>query len=346
MRFRTTAGVLAAGLSAGESGARAVGLVRIKVDGGSVVVAGADGEVGVVLHLRAEGVEDGEIVVPPKPVIAYSQTLDPDQTIEVSTEGMSLIVTGDGRVYRFTGSGTRTIEIESPGDGSHQARAEGMGEMLAMVRHAVDPRSNLIKLSCRDGLMRMDATDAYRIASVQVPGRDGDTWSALFPIGGLQLALKWHPEELAIDPKGRVASFRGGGVETTIRLAAAEFPSVETVIEKKGAVRWTLRRDEAVRALKRIASVAGSEALRCEVREGEMCIKVSSGEGSGTEYITTGGEGEGWFGISARNLLDALSAAGEESVELCYQDPRRAVHLCAGGGTFVIMPVVWSTNNE
>ncbi len=342
MKFRTTAGALAAGLTAGEAGARGVGLVRLGVTGEHVAISGTDGEVGVDLILRAEGVQDGEVVVPPRSIIAYSQTLEPEVGLEITLDGRTLNITGDGRVYRFSTSETRLVTIEKPGEGAHRAKAGHVGAMFVVVRHAVDPRNNLVKLSHADERLRMYATDTYRVASTGVAAEAGDAWSALFPVGGLQLALKWSPEELTIDPKGRVAVFTGGGVETTIRLGAAEFPAVESVTDRHGAQHWGLRRAEVSRAVQRIATVAGNEALKCSIQDGELCIKVNSGEGSGVEYAGVEGEGEGWFGIGAKNLMEALNSLDSDVVDLYYDDPKKPIYLCGNGTTLVIMPVVWS----
>lgn len=342
MRFRTTAGALAAGLVAAESGARGTGVVGIRVVDGVVGLSGADGEMGIDLALRAGGIEDGEVALPPRPVILYSQTLDPEVPLELSLEAGNIHVTGDGRVYKFTTTQARLARLEKPGEGVHKAAAGDLGTMLGVVRHAVDPRTNLVKLSAGGGKLRLYATDSYRVASIETAHEGTETWSALFPVSGLQLALKWQPEEMLIDTKGRVALFTGGGVETTIRLGAAEFPAVESVLERRGAIKWSVRRGEMVRAVQRLASVAGNEALRCEISDGELCVKVSSGDGSGVEYVSVDGEADGWFGISAKNLVDALGSVGGDRFELHYEDPKKPVYLCDQGTVLVVMPVVWS----
>lgn len=344
MRLRTTSGALREACATVEPAARPAGNIEIMAGDGGIHVTGSDGELGIRRRLAGNVEEHGRIVCHAKPLIAYAGAVNEDTILDVAKEGPMLRITGGGRVYNFSVIEQNYLPVEEPGEGAHIVAVGCLIDALAAVKHAIDPRSSLIKCSVSGGVLRMYSTDMYRGASASFD-TDGDgTWAVLFPAAGLSTALRLGPHSMHIDPRGRIAAFYGESSLVSVRLAAAEFPAIESVLEQRGETTWTLPTTETLRALRRLAAVSGGEALRCEIAEGELCIQASSGEGAGVEYVLVDGEASGTFGASAQLLVDALDAVGGEKVSLQYQDPRKALHISGRRGgcevVSVVMPVV------
>jgi DNA polymerase III sliding clamp (beta) subunit (PCNA family) len=347
MKFRTTALRLATALRAAEAGARGSGLVRVETfKEGGVSLTGSDGEYGVVVHLEASGEESGSAVIKADALASYASALEEETAIEAETEGSTLRITGGGRVYRFSIIEGGYVKLEVPEAAVSYEDAEKVFVLYNKIKHAIDPKTQLIKLSNNEGVLSMAATDTYRLACAETKGTDLGSWSVLIPSGGLQLAGRFRPEVLKIDPRGRLASFHGNGVDTIIRLGAAEFPSVESVLRDKGSIGWKLYSHDLQKALQRLGSVVGLNPLRCEIIEGEFRLSASSQDGGGVEYLNLNGEGSGNFGMAVRNLVDALQGLGDGEISMYYSAPERPIHLTHERDgvltTCVVVPVRWS----
>lgn len=350
MHFDTTAGVFAQAVSAGELAGRGGdnGSVRLVADG-DVVVIGSDGETSVAARCAATVHSSGSVIVVGRALAAYCSGLESDAPLVVRLEGGRLVVRGNGRVYHFaTFEGTYS-QVDSAGDDGVAVGAQMITRLYSAVRHAVDPRTSLVKLTIGDGRAVMYATDSYRLASASTPLAGGPT-SILIPTTGLSLALRQAPETLCVDQRGRVATFTSPYISTTVRLGAAAFPAVETVLVDEETNACDVERSALERALGRLASVAGSEPLRCRIREGLIDVTVASGEGAGGERIAGGtvegtGREEVEFGISGKHLIDALSACGGKDVRIGYSSERRPIRVSSISSDVsiacIIMPVVW-----
>jgi DNA polymerase III sliding clamp (beta) subunit (PCNA family) len=345
MRLRTTAAALREACASAETAARPAGNIEIAASEAGIHVTGGDGEIGIRRKLAGSVEAHGSVVCQAKALISYAGALAEDTVLDVTKESTMLRVTGGGRVYKFSVIEQQYLPVEEPGEGGHIVAADGLTEALAAIRHAIDPRNPLVKCSVNGGELYMYSTDMYRGAAASF-AVDGDgSWAVLFPAGGLQTGLRLRPHSMHIDPRGRIAAFYGESFLISVRLAAAEFPAIESVLAQRGETKWILHTTETLRALKRLAAVAGGEALRCEIAEEELCIQASSGEGVGVEYVGVVGEASGAFGVNIQLMVDALEAIGDEEATLQYQDPRKALHVSGRRGgcevVCVVMPVVY-----
>jgi DNA polymerase III sliding clamp (beta) subunit (PCNA family) len=350
VRIVTFSERLAAALTAADAavkggsviGAHSVAQLSV-VDGVAHVVA-SDGAVSLRTQIAAVTAEDGSALVAPHPVAAFAASLPAGTRVECRVEAGRLVVATSELQYRFAVTEGTYPAIDEAGGEVISIPATGLVAMLAAVRHAVDQRSAMVKLAAVDGTMRMYATDSYRLAMAQRPGVDG-TWSVLFPLQWLQFALRYDPVSFDIDQRGRLATFKGPDMTVTIRLGAAAFPAVESALAGTPAssVRFDTR--DLTGAVNRLSSVADGEPLRIQV-DGRVELRAVSGLGDGVETVDGQQTGDaGWFGVNAKNLVDAVTACGEH-VTLSYGAPNQPI-WCDGerdGVTVrcVVMPTVWN----
>jgi len=344
MRFQTTAGHFHQACTTSEAAAKNSGNIEIAAGETGIHATGGDGEIGIRSRIEGTVEIEGSVICHGKPVISYTGAMTSETPIEVSKEGVMLHIAGGGRVYRFAVIDQLYLPVEEPGEGAHVVGVSGLSDLYSAVRHAIDPRHPVVKCVCADGKLSMYATDMYRGAAAE-RGTDSDgTWTVLFPSFALTTALRQHPHTLRVDPRGRIAAFYSSTTLTSVRLAASEFPSIEGVLAQRGETVWELPSVEMMTALRRISSVAGGEALRIEIGDGELCIHAQSGEGAGVEYVQVAGEGAGSFAVSSPLLIDAIEAVGGETARLHYQDSRKALHITGGREhetvSCVVMPVV------
>ncbi len=346
MRYSTTAGSFGHAVAVCEPAVRSSGQFGIQIDAqpDGITVIGTDGEITTTATVDGAVSEPGTAVCVAKPVASYCATLDPVTKLEVHTDGGYLVVRGGGRVYRFALLAERYPAVERAGSEAVLVPAGAISQLLTAVRHAVDPRTGLVKLTAGDGMLRLYATDTYRLAMAAVPVSDG-SWSVLLPVHGLLAAMRHQPEHIAVDPKGRVATFTGVAVETTVRLGVAAFPAVEGAIGVGGTTTIELDRTGVERALQRLASVAASEPLRVELDSAHgVRITALSSDGTGVETVPATVVEPVTFGVAGRSLLDALHACGGTAVAVSYTDARRPVQVASVGAEpaviCILMPIV------
>jgi DNA polymerase III sliding clamp (beta) subunit (PCNA family) len=349
MRFHTTAGALSSACNAAELAARtsAGNVATIKAVDGRIVVVGSDGEISTSATIAGSVSAAGVVAVPAKPIAAYCSTLPAATAIDVAADGSELVVTAGTREYRFPCFDERPAVLEAPVEDSTHILAGGVADLLATVRHAVDARTQLVKLSGSDGVMRMYATDTYRlcVAETSTGSYEGD-WSILAPVPTLLVALRHDPESLRIDQRGRLASFANDAVETTVRLSIANFPAVEPVLQTTPGNELILDAGATVGALNRLNCVAGNEPIRVSITADTVSLSVASGSGRGSEHIAVQGAVAASFGVTAKYLNDAVTACRTKTVALSYGSGSAPIHVRSTDPkhpvTCVIMPAVWT----
>lgn len=162
--MRCSAATLAGAISAASGAVRAEDVIRLEVSDGIARITGADGEVAVTVSLDAGGGDDGSVLCHGRPIAAYAGALADGVMLDLSTEGAQLHITGDGRVYRFSVIEGAYAVVERPGEGAQRVGAEKISDLYGAIRHAVDPRLQLVKISAGGGTFRY--TRPIHIASL------------------------------------------------------------------------------------------------------------------------------------------------------------------------------------
>jgi DNA polymerase III sliding clamp (beta) subunit (PCNA family) len=348
MKFHTTAGALSSACTAAELAARtsAGNVATIKAENGRIIVVGSDGEISTSALVAGEVLSGGTVAVPAKPIATYCSTLVSATRIDVAADGGELVITAGTREYRFPCFDERPAVLEAPFEDATHIFASGVDELLATVRHAVDTRTQLVKLSGSDGVMRMYATDTYRlcVAETATGSYEGD-WSILAPVQTLLVALRHAPESLRIDQRGRLASFSNDTVETTVRLSVANFPAVEPVLQTSPANQLTLDAAATITALNRLNCVAGNEPIRVAITSDSATLSVASGSGRGSELLPVQAATPASFGVTAKYLHDAITACKTKTITVAYGSSSSPIHVKSTDikhpVTCVIMPAVW-----
>jgi DNA polymerase-3 subunit beta len=132
------------------------------------------------------------------------------------------------------------------------------------------------------------------------------------------------------------------------RKLTGQFPDYQRVLPAERGTPVALNRDEATAAIRRVAQFADdrSHAIRLELNPGELRL-VSSGSdvGESEESIPVEYTGEKRkVGFNSQYLLDFLSAAGTETVELDFHNEESAGQLQLAGVEgyeyrYVVMPM-------
>lgn len=313
--------------------------------GDELLVMGSDGELTIQVKVGAMVDDPGVVLVPGKPLLAWLNAIDEGEVI-LSDDG-----TGSLRV-ELAGSAPysfRTIEGTFPkapklAGSAVKADMSHLGEAIGAIRSAVDKDHKAVQLVSRGSLLKINATDSYRLGQAVLDGAGFGEFAGLVPLSLLDL-IGGDVDTVVTDGAGRVLEMRSAKVIYTSRLLSdTAFPAVESVLGNIPPVKAVLPAGATRRALGRLGSVAGADPVWCTLDDSELVIEVSGSQlGSGTEKIkvVSGPSAPFSFGINPTYFSEAL-AYKSEVFSLSYTEPRAPLFLTFSGEiavTLAVMPV-------
>lgn len=349
MEFTVTADRLSNALSAADGvvkGGSVLGplpAAEIVVQDGHATVVASDGVVSLRTTFAVTNSHNGSVTIAPHAIGAFLSNLAGTTAVTCRRDGQLLVVSAGATAYRFATIDSVYPAIEEAGGEVQTCTTAGLPAMLHAVRHAVDARTGMVKLTAADNKLRMYATDSYRLC-VASSDHDDSQWSVLIPISWLQFALRYSPDRVDIDQRGRLASFHGADVSITIRLGAAAFPAVASALVTRPAHHARVHARTLLAAAGRLASVADNEPFRVHITPTALTLSAMSSVGDGHEHVEATSDSEGTFGVAVRNLIDAATACGE-TIDLYYSDPKQPVWMLGSRDGIdvhcVVMPAFW-----
>jgi DNA polymerase III sliding clamp (beta) subunit (PCNA family) len=358
MRFTTTCGILRDALTAARSacspGAPVLAHtgVRLRVAAGQVDVCGSDSDVSVLAEVvGAVDTLDGEVVLTPGPLGSLLDASSASDVVTLSVESGDVVVAvDDQQPYTLRGLDVQfppplTVTSEPrPVDG------ERLGEALAAVKPAstsvipgVSVRSNATGL-------RVAATDSYRLHVATVDGSAFGDFEGVVPLAVLDRAVRAKVDHVAVDPGGRLISFRGRHTSVTARLLqpATPYPSIDSMLAAPSTVRLHVDRQRWVAALSRLAAVGSDVPVTLRAADGLLTLAARQTEvGDGEETIAVevaSGDVEAIEFAADRGFLAAAGSVHAGRLTLSWQANDKPLYVSSTGTvdvTTVISPVLF-----
>jgi DNA polymerase-3 subunit beta len=155
-------------------------------------------------------------------------------------------------------------------------------------------------------------------------------------------------EEIEFAKDESTLFFRIGGRLLTSRQLTGQFPNYEAVLPKDNDKSVTIRTDEFMQAILRVAQFADerSQAIKVKLEKDELRISSSSTEtGESEDSIVTAYTGETVIiGFNSQYLIEFLKAAGTDDVRLEFKNAQSAGQLRPETGEefryrYVVMPM-------
>jgi DNA polymerase-3 subunit beta len=201
----------------------------------------------------------------------------------------------------------------------------------------------------------MVSTDGHRLAHIERQGGKYEIsgeMKTLVPKKAMSelysLLQSTDAEDIEFAKDESTLFFRIGGRLLTSRQLTGQFPNYEAVLPKDNDKSVTIRTDEFMQAIQRVAQFADerSQAIKVRLEKDELRISSSSTEtGESEDSIVTAYTGETvTIGFNSQYLIEFLKAAGTDEVRLEFKNAQSAGQLRPETGEefryrYVVMPM-------
>ncbi len=304
--------------------------VLIRVDQKKVSLTTTNLDMAIVDYLPVSSSEDGVITVPAKLLAEFVSNLPKGENTEISLKNNKVTIkAGD---YSSIINGTPADDFpELPEIDEKKAVVYKVGVdefktslaevIIATSNDLTRPALTGVYFNTSDNILRIAATDGYRLAEKKLIDKVESEVQAVVPASSLQEVLRSisdDVEEVEISFNEDLVRFRLGEVEIISKLIDASFPDYQRLIPKDPEIKIKLSREELIRVTKLAAlfskSVGGS--IVCEAIEPDtFSVKSIANEfGENDSKINTKVEKSGKVNLNSRFLLDALNALEEPTI--------------------------------
>ena len=363
MKFRSERDVLVEALSAATRAVstRAVGAttgLHLLVKGNELTVTGTDLDLTVRAVIEVIGIDDGESVVPARLVSDAVRHLEPGAvTIDSADEKVEISAARSRFSLRtFPAADFPTL----PASGSRSTSVPA-GEFVDALRQVVrasssdDARPLLtgVLFTNEEGTLRLVATDSYRLALCDLPGRaaiagDRDLIVPSRALNELQrICGALAPDaEVGVALSDTEVTFLAGDTTISSRLIEGAYPDHRQLIPASYPNRLHLGKETVLAALRRARLLVrdNTTSVRMTMHSGGVDLKVVSHDVGDVEESVDGdfvGE-ELTIAFNPTYLIDGVDAVpGDEVVVETSDSARPAMVHGADHGTFryLLMPV-------
>jgi DNA polymerase-3 subunit beta len=329
-------------------------LLTASADG--LVLACTDRERAVRLACPATVHTDGTVLVPGRPLAETLRALD-DELVRVAVEGSRLAVRTSRARFALP-----LLDVDvHPGVAPPPPLVGRVSADLALPalvsvagaasRDGALPLFTGVRLRADGDVLRLVATDRYRLALAELPWHGVGRFDVLVPAGLFteivrQAARSSSATELALHADDDRAAFAWDDHVVSTALLATPFPDENRYLGRPGDASVVLSPTELAAAVHRVGLYAGERgAVTIDLGDGEVRVRCDSAElGEAEESVKAGVTGRLTQTYRTRYLLDALRAFDDE-VRLDIQSGMKStvLHTESGNGAvlhYLVMPIL------
>ena len=326
--------------------------VLITADRDGVLVRGTDRERGVRLRCAATVHEDGQVLVPAKPLAETLRALEAPQ--------VRLVVEGSRLAVRVPGGRFALPLLEAdlhPGVAEPPARVgevdgpefAGLLSVVASVASRDDALPMLTGVRLRGepgGPLSMVATDRYRLAIATLPWTGESEVDAMVPAGLLMEAAKQaaSAERIALHIDGDRAGLVWEDSAIVTSLLASTLPDERKLLPSTVDATVVVDADALAGAVRRVGLFSeGHQIVQLDLGDGEIRVHGAGQQvGEAEELVkaeVTGGRPSPAYQV--RYLTDALKAFAGKQVTLAVQPGYRGTVFSDHSGRlqYLVVPI-------
>jgi DNA polymerase-3 subunit beta len=336
-------------------------VLRIHLEGDSLVVSGTDQELTISAIATVNGTSGGTVVAPAQLVTEVVRAFDPGAvTMELSDDEHELHVSSGRSSFVL-----RTYDVEEfprlPAPVGEEVRVEssGFAEALRQVTRAASKQEERgiltgVLMEARGDGLRLVATDSYRLAMRDLPGVGVLASGERVVVPSRSLAelarlLSRYPGDLVLRLSAQAATFVVGPVTLSTRLILGQFPDYEKLIPQNLPGTLVVGREALIDALRRVRVLVPSDRrdntpVRIPLQAERLEVSVTTADlGSAVEEVDAKYDGpEMLIAFNPDLLADGLDAVGSEEVHLAVENPHRPAVLSGSEAdhyTYLLMPM-------
>lgn len=327
--------------------------VLLRVRGDELTILGSDGDTTIAARAAVESSDNGQILIPPRPLSLYLGSVPTEASVVVSSDSdveMSVTV-GSGAPYRFRG-----IAATFPVPGGSRATPvqtdlSRLGDALSAVRPCAGRDAPVVQLVSKKDSLTLHATDNFRLGRAVLPGAGlGDEFSVVLSTSVLDRVARSQVTSAQAEQNGRVLKFFGPSVAVSTRVLAVSFPAVEQILSivppNSAVVPADLIRPALQRlaSVERLASASDSAPLVVTISHDHIELAVENADlGTGREIVPLDSSPTDTVSLALNlaYLADALAPAGD-SARIEWSSATDTVYVRGLGDlevTTAIMPI-------
>ena len=304
--------------------------ILIEADKEGLTFVATDLDISIRTRGEAEVTEGGKVTVPAKRIGEIVREL-PDADVKVVIKDARMKLTCANGSFSIVGMGPEDFPKLPDVDAEKMVilPTETLEKAVRRTTYSVgtdETRQNLtgVLLQFKGGELRMIATDGHRLAKAAFKGefKGLEGRDLLIPPKALAqvVRLAGGKETINLAVSKNFAVFEVGPTTVYSRLIDGNFPQYEQVIPKDNPKKFTVRREELIAALRRVAVLSDSvtRQIKLSVTKERIDLSVSTADvGEGQEMVSVQYAGEPLaVGYNAAYLLEALRTMDSEDVQV------------------------------
>jgi len=334
--------------------------ILLRAEEGFLILAATDLEVSLTGGCESEVEEQGGITVSAKKLFEVVKALPPEDLSVELAEGNWLEIRCGNAFFRLVGLPVDDFpEVPEHDFGGaltldHDTFRELIGRTIfAVTQEDARYALNGALLEMEEGLVRMVATDAHRLALVErrMENAPAEGVKAIVPKKTLaELRNLGNGEEMLFGQDEHHLYFKLGHRVLATRVIEGQFPSYEKVIPQDNPIEIRFDQEEMANAIRRVSLLASerSRAVRFKFAGGEATVSSSNPElGEARESVAVQfEEDEIEISFNAQYILDFLAVVASGEVLFRVKDPASQGLLEPGGDgedgyryQYVVMPM-------
>lgn len=329
--------------------------ILIEVDSENMKLTATDLDIGIVITIPIQAMEEGSITVPAKRLIEIIREL-PSGQLEITTKKNNTVVIESGSIiFKIPGIPKEEFPKLPTLTDKEQVllQQKELKKMLEMTSFAIshDETRHVLNGICfiiTKEYIRMVATDGRRLAMITQPNNTNfkTQKTVIIPIKTIQQithSLK-DEGEIKVTFSKNQAMFQINDLCIVSRLIEGEFPNYEQAIPKETDNKMRINREQFISAIKRasLLTTPESQAIKLQLQKNRLTISKTTPEiGETKEEIATQYKGEDFLiGFNPTYLLDVLkSIDGEElAIEFTGSEKPGVVRI-EGNYIYIILPM-------
>lgn len=339
--------------------------ILCELTGDVLTLTATDIATSLTVSLPVRGGEDGKIAIPAKRLMDTMRSLpDTSASFVVDVASNKIRITTDNGEYGLTGEGvkdfpplpvfkgTAELSIES-----NELRSIIHRTAFAVSTDELRPAMMGVLLQTKGSEMRAVATDGHRLVRLvhAQPRPVSLKKDVVIPAKALLVLGKSIDEgTIVISVSDTHIKFSFGQSFMVSRLIDETYPNYEAVIPSDNDKRMTVKRDDIISSIRRVALYASATTRQVRFDVSAASLKVTAqdldfgGEARETLPCTYAGE-DLEIGFNSGYLIDILTHLESEQVNFRFSSPTRAGIVSPAGSDekddiiMLVMPVRLNT---
>jgi DNA polymerase III subunit beta len=338
--------------------------ILCELSGNVLTVTATDLAISLTVSLQVRGGEDGKVAIPAKRLMDTMKSLPDTSTVfSIDTTTSKIKITTENGEYGLTGEPAKEFPPVPPFKGTSEIVIDNNvfrglihKTTFAVSTDELRPAMMGVLFQAKDMDLRAVSTDGHRLVRLNYTQKKPVSMKkdVVIPAKALLILGKSIDEgETTISISDTHVKFTFGQSFLVSRLIDESYPNYETVIPAENDKQMTVKRDDMISSIRRVALYASATTHQIRFDIAKSALQVTAQDidfgGEAKETIPCTFTGETLeIGFNSAYLIDILSHLETEQVAFRFSTPTRAGIISPVGGDsnsvlMLVMPVRLST---